>query len=140
MTRDSQGQFTTSFLARVEELKDNRLLPVGWTRTGPTGFKSEFADATAAHGDAASDPDFIDGTGSDTLVYQAQLPTGVALPLKVRATLYYQSIPPRYLEDRFTQAQGSGTRRLHFLGSHLDDSKTHFAGWKLRAGQAEKNL
>lgn len=140
LTKDSEGNFTTSFLGRVDEFKDNRLLPVGWSLNGPAGFKPEFAAATAPHGGALNDPDFTDGTGSDTIDYVAQLPTGVARPLKVRATGYYQAIPPRYLQDRFTQAQGPGTRRLHFLTSHLDDRLTRFKDWKLQMGQDERSL
>lgn len=140
LTRDSQGKFTTSFLGRVKEVKDNRLLPVGWTLAGPAGFEPEYAEATAPHGEAATDPDFTDGKGSDTVTYQAQIPQTAVKPFKVRATLYYQAIPPRYLSNRFDQANGEGTRRLHFLTSHLDDSKTFFKDWKLQAGQAEINI
>ncbi|MBN9416830.1 hypothetical protein ABS71_08825 [bacterium SCN 62-11] len=140
LTQDSEGHFATSFLGRVVDVKDNRLLPVGWSLQGPAGFKPEFAAATAPHGNALSDPDFTDGTGSDTIEYLAQLPAGVARPLQVRATVYYQAIPPRYLKDRFTQAQGPATRRLHFLTSHLDDRMTHFKNWKLPMGQDERSL
>jgi hypothetical protein len=140
LTRDSEGKFSTSFLARVQETKDNRLLPAGWTASGPPGFKAAFAEATLPHGDAASDPDFIDGTGSDTLTYRVALPAGTSFPVTVRATLYYQSLPPRYLKNRFDQSSDPATRRLHFLTSHLDDSKTHFAGWKLQVGRAQASI
>jgi len=56
----------------------------------------------------------------------------------VRATLYYQAIPPRYLIDRFSQSAGPATRRLHYLTSHLDDSTTAFAGWKLPLASAAR--
>jgi hypothetical protein len=134
LLRDSRGQFTTSFLARAEDVKDNRLLPTGWTAAGPEGFEPEFAEATEPHGGAAHDADFIDGSGSDTITYVAQIPGAGAGPLEVRAALYYQSIPPRYLNDRFNQAQGPAGQRLHYLTSHLDDSKTSFPGWKLPLG------
>jgi len=133
LLRDDQGRFTTSFLARVEDVKDNRLLPLGWTAHGPPDFEPEFAEATAPHGSAASDADFTDGTGSDTVTYLATVPA-TDEPLEVRAALYYQAIPPRYLNDRFDQADGPAVRRLHFLTSHLDDSQTFFAGWKLAVG------
>jgi hypothetical protein len=130
LTKDTRGQFTTSFLALAETVKDNRLLPSGWTDEGPAGFTPEFAEATRPHGEAAHDADFIDGTGSDMVTYVANVPNSGNPPLQVRATLYYQSIPPRYLKDRFTQASGPATRRLHYLGSRLDDSTTPFPGWK----------
>ena len=134
LLRDSRGRFTTSFLARAEDVKDNRLLPDGWTPHGPEGFAPEFAEATTPHGDAASDADFTDGTGSDTVTYVAMIPAGAAEPLEVRVALYYQAIPPRYLNDRFNEGDGPAVRRLHFITSHLDDSKTFFPGWKLPIG------
>jgi hypothetical protein len=134
LLRDTQGRFTTSFLARAEEVKDNRLLPTGWTLHGPEGFEAEFAEATSPHGSAADDADFTDGTGSDTVTYLATIPPAAAAPFEVRAAVYDQAIPPRYLNDRFDQSAGPATRRLHFLTSHLDDSQTWFAGWKLRLG------
>ena len=134
LLRDSQGRFTTSFLARAEDVKENRVLPVGWTLHGPEGFAPEFAEATIPHGEAASDPDFTDGTGSDTVTYRARIRAGAAEPLEVRAALYYQSIPPRYLKDRFDEGDGPAVRRLHFITSHVDDAKTSFPGWKLLLG------
>ena len=130
LIKDANGEFTTSFLARVDIVKDNRLLPFGWTPDGPPGFTEEFAEATSPHGLAASDPDFTDGDGTDRITYVSELPRGATGPFRVRATLYYQSIPPVYLNDRFNQASGPGTRRLHYLGAHLDDSQTTFANWK----------
>jgi hypothetical protein len=134
LLRDARGVFTTSFLTRAEVVKDNRLLPVGWTADGPPGFAEEHAEATSPHGDAANDPDFVDGSGSDGIVYVAGIPADASAPLEVRATLYYQAIPPRYLMDRFNQASGPATRRLHYLTSHLDDEQTYFPGWKLPIG------
>ena len=36
------------------------------------------------------------------------------------ASLYYQAIPPLYLQERFTTASGDNARRLHYLASHLN--------------------
>jgi hypothetical protein len=130
LIKDSNGKFTTSFLARADIVKDNRLLPAGWSNNGPAGFDAEFAEATRPHGLAASDPDFTDGQGRDRITYVSTLPLGAAGPFQVRASLYYQSIPPVYLNDRFNQANGPATRRLHYLAAHLDDSKTTFQNWK----------
>src|SRR6185369_8612398 len=47
LLQDSAGAFTTSFLARVTDVKDNRLLPAGWTEHGPQGFAPEHAEATS---------------------------------------------------------------------------------------------
>lgn len=138
LARDPDGAFTTSFLALDEPVKDNRLLPTGWSAVGPAGFAPEYAEATRPHGAAASDPDFTDGTGSDTVTYIARVDAAAAEPLEVRATLYYQAIPPRYLSDRFAASAGPATRRLYYLTSHLDDSATAFAGWKLPLASASR--
>jgi hypothetical protein len=142
LIKDSQGRFTTSFLARAEIVKDNRLLPFGWKSDGGPELKDEpkLVEATAPHGLAAQDPDFTDGMGRDQIRYLANLPPGTSGSLSVRATLYYQAIPPSYLMDRFNQASGPATRRLHYFGVHLDDSSTSFPGWKQLIGTAEKQV
>jgi hypothetical protein len=62
-------------------------------------------------------------------------------------TLYYQSIPPFYLQDRFHDAtQGSARqddiKRLYYITSHLNlnDAKSEsgealLKNWKLRIAQ-----
>ncbi len=140
LIKDASGKFSTSFLTRVEDVKDNRLLPAGWTLNGPAGFQAEFAEATKPHGAAASDPDFTDGTGSDTITYQTTLPASAQGPFKVKATLYTQSIPPNYLSDRFNDASGPATKRLHFLTSHLDTDDTLFPDWKLLMRSSEATV
>ncbi len=131
VTLNLQGHVTTSFLDRATEIKDNRLMPLGWTFDGPPGFAKAFAEATAPKGGAASDPDFIDGTASDTITYQATLPPGAVGPFKVTARLYYQAIPPYYLQDRFTFANGPATKRLYHVTAKMDTRNTNFPNWKL---------
>lgn len=136
VVKDLAGHVTTSFLSRANDVKDNRLMPLGWTFNGPPGFAPAFAEATAPVGGAASDPNFIDGTGSDTLTYQATLPGGAVGPFTVRAELYYQAIPPYYLQDRFTQSQGPATKRLYHISAKLDTRETNFPDWKLPVANA----
>jgi hypothetical protein len=51
----------------------------------------------------------------------------------VTASLYYQSIPPYFLRDRFTQApNGPATQRLYYLTSNLQTKGTQIENWKLR--------
>jgi hypothetical protein len=53
--------------------------------------------------------------------------------LTVTATLYYQSIPPYYLNDRFKEApDGPATRRLYYLTSNLQTKGTPIENWKLK--------
>lgn len=150
LTKNPEGAFTTSFLARMETLKDNRLLPKGWTAEGPKGFKAfyspdpaeaeEALQATHPEGNVLRDEQFLDGTGSDVITYRPTLPRGLHGPLTVSAALYYQAIPPRYLQDRFTTAQGDNTRRLHYLASHLNLKGTNIESWKLLTGSDSRQV
>jgi hypothetical protein len=76
--------------------------------------------------------------------YVAALGPDLARAAEVRATLYSQSIPPFYLQERFRDANcgpraSDDIRRLHYLTSHLNvDAVTGIDGaqpmqdWKLR--------
>ena len=51
--------------------------------------------------------------------------------LAVKATLYYQSIPPYYLTQRFEQAPSArGTQRLFYLTSRLNTKGTPIENWE----------
>ena len=137
---DATGRITTSFTRRDRELKDNRLLPIGWTHAGPDpSLNGRWLEATHPKGEAASDPDYQDGAaGTDRLVYRIALPPGVdPARCRLKATLFYQSIPPYYLNQRFSTApNGEATRRLYYLTSNLDPAGAGSAGpvakdWKL---------
>lgn len=114
-----EGQLTTSFLGLVTKVKDNRLLPTGWdTQVGLLTKAQLNAMAPCQTGD---DPDYgIEaGRGADTLVYAVTLPEG-AEPFRVEADLFYQTIPPYYLRDRFRIGKGKETRRLYYIASLLN--------------------
>lgn len=137
LSKNSAGVFTTSFLGIAKHVKDNRLLPDGWTKSGPPGFK--YAEATMPFGNALKDPDFTNGTGSDVIVYQVNLPRAQLEGATVVATLYYQSIPPYYLRDRFTIGKdGRGTQRLHYMTSRLQTQGTLIENWKLKVASGWK--
>ncbi len=135
LVQDARGRFTTSFIHRDTDLKDNRLLPKGWSRKGPSdSIPHDFLEATFPKGDAAEDPEYLNGSGADTVTYEVTLPMGVdPASVTVQATLYYQSIPPFYLNMRFTTApQGAATKRLYYLASNLATEGTPIERWKLR--------
>jgi hypothetical protein len=133
------GDLTTSFLSICAKVKDNRILPQG---TLPPGDRRAIAKALGAGEDLAEDagatavdddPDYVSG-GGDSLTYRiplADLPKGIR-PAAVRASLYYQAIPPFYLQDRFCTAQGADTNRLYFLTGRLNLTGTAAEGWKLK--------
>lgn len=137
---NAKEKFTTSFLHGCDTKKDNRLLPRGWTKTGPNpaALSGRYLAATFPAGRALEDPRYQDGSGSDTVVYRIALPEGVNPDdLEVRATLYYQAIPPYFLRNLFkTAPEGEATQRLYFLLSHLDLKGTPIENWKLRIAGA----
>ncbi len=144
LVQNAEGRFTTSFLRRDHLPKDNRLLPAGWTKAGPDpkNFNGVYLAATFPKGGAAQDPDYQNGSGGDTVRYNVSLPAGVDVKnLVVRATLYYQSIPPYYLAMRFKEVpNGAATQRLYYLTSNLDLSKSPAKAWKIRIAGAEQGV
>jgi hypothetical protein len=138
LIKNAEGKFTTSFTRRDETVKDNRLLPIGWTEHGPNpSLNGRFLAATHAEG-VHGDPDYVNGQGMDRIIYLITLPAGVdPSQVAVQATLYYQSIPPYYLNDRFkTAPHRAGTQRLHFLASNLKLDRTPAEDWKLKIASA----
>jgi hypothetical protein len=125
MIRDPQGQLTTSFLSLDNKVKDNRIQPKGRSSTGPN------ADILVPVGTGA-DPSYQEGCGCSVVRYQLPLTGGLTNAAKVRATLYYQSIPPYYLRQRAEDAQGPDTARLIKFTNELDVNKyTEISNWKL---------
>lgn len=126
---DSKGDITSSFLALRSVLKDNRLQPKGWSPAGPD------AAITGPAGAAADDPSYGDGSGTDRVRYVAELPAGTTGRITARATLYYQAIPPHYLNQR-----------MRYLGQEASDRLAWFvqnvalggraANWKLLVASA----
>ncbi len=148
LNQNAQFDFTTSFIHRVYQIKDNRLLPQGWRDS--MFFKSQgeviqqFMEATDPIG-VNGDPDYKDQgpafPGMDQLTYDIQLPKGVdPAKLSIKVTIYNQSIPPYYLNQRFTTApNGEATKRLYYLTSHLNLRPTALKDWKLPLVSREKS-
>lgn len=135
---------TTSFLRRDYQLKDNRLLPFGWTSTGPLNAdKTPYIPADYLHEThpvkVNGDPSYADGSGTNVLRYEIPLSAFTAKNLSITATLYYQSIPPYFLRDRFTQApDGPATQRLYYLTSNLRTKGTPIENWKFQITSASQ--
>jgi hypothetical protein len=135
----TKHRFTTSFIHGSEVVKDNRLLPRGWSEEGPgPGLNGEFLRATYPCPTTSKDPRYRDGSGSDEVTYRVELPEGVdAGRLVVEATLYYQAIPPYFLQSLFqTAPDGPATQRLHYICSNIDLRGTPIQGWKLPVASA----
>jgi hypothetical protein len=151
---DAQGRLTTSFLSISEHVKENRLQPHGFLdeaqrvaiaaafgdRTplptpGVFAMDENLGRAVGPEGEAEHDPDYHNGSGIDRLTYRV---AGLRKkPAAVRARLYYQSIPPYFLQDRFCTAQHANgtpildTQRLNWLIANTDVGEGRTANWKL---------
>jgi hypothetical protein len=154
LVRDPQGKLTTSFLSLANVVKDNRLLPNGWTPTlklaqeAGLGSKKYSAadlvehvmpDLPDAKGGKVDDPWYKPkaagglGGGGDEVSYAVPLGSLKGKPASVRATLSYQAIPPFYLQDRFcTTPNRPDTARLFFVAGHVNLDSTRAQGWKLQ--------
>jgi len=146
LIKDAKGDFTTSFIRRQKHLKDNRLLPLGWQLRGPLPDRYEqlkyYIEATHPGQDAIRDADYVDGKGRDRVRYQMSLPEGVdADKVTVHVALYYQSIPPYWLRQRFeTAPHMPATQRLFYIASHLKLDGTPLEDWKLRLATARAKV
>ncbi len=155
LVRDPRGRLTTSFLSLADVVKDNRLLPRGWTPTvalaeqnGLGSPKLSAADLVRrvlpdlpdGHGGEVHDPWYVPkaqgglGGGGDALTYEVPLADLLGkAPASVKVTLYYQAIPPGYLQDRFcTTPAKPDTARLFFVAGHTNLDGTRAEGWKLQ--------
>jgi hypothetical protein len=130
----------------------------------PKGFDPEFfarssspfiQELAVLHGEEANDPHYVDPslTGSDQIEYRIPLGAdALARADHVQVTLYYQSIPPFYLQERFADAShGPGHKddiqRLYYLTSHLnlegattETGDAVLRGWKLRITSQTRRL
>jgi len=86
---DPDGAPTTYLTKMTKRGKDNRLLPRGWKTDGP-----HIADtgAVGTEGDA----DFTGG--GDTVAFRVPVPQRTRGRLQVVAHLYYQSVPPLWVD------------------------------------------
>nr|WP_210382329.1 hypothetical protein [Jiella sonneratiae] len=134
---EAKGELTTSFLSICSPVKDNRILPSGYL---PFDERVKIANALGSKGDALAadtgafavgdDPDYASG-GGDTIRYEIDLQALERPVASVEARLFYQAIPPFYLQDRFCTAKGTDRDRLAYLTSKLDLAGTAAADWKL---------
>ncbi|PSR13169.1 MAG: hypothetical protein DA408_08290 [Bacteroidetes bacterium] len=99
---DVNGQVTTVLTRAAFALKDNRLPPKGFSRDHLV------YDTTQIAGQALLDTDFNEnelgeGTGSDVVYYH--IPTqGFLGELSLTATVYYQSMPPKWMAPMLAES------------------------------------
>ena len=95
---DVNNNVTTTLLRAVHRLKDNRLVPKGYSTTHAS------YDTTRIAGLALVDPDFnhdalgVEGNGADIVHYH--IPTnGYGGALEVKAKVFFQQVPPRWNQE-----------------------------------------
>lgn len=142
LMQNADHQFTTSFTRRdFTNIKDNRLLPIGWSPTGPPDLKipEPYLHATMPEGDAASDPVYLAGKGQSIVRYEIKLPDGAnAGNINATVNLYIQTLPPYFLADR-DQTKTPATARLQYLANSLGTlEKTDYMNWKLLIASTKK--
>lgn len=141
LTQNADHQFTTSFTRRDFDIKDNRLLPGGWSLNGPADLKipEPYLHATWPVGDALKDPAYLSGKGLSIVRYEIPLPAGAnAGNLNATVKLYLQTMPPYFLADR-GQTKTPATARLEFLANSLGTlANSDYESWKLLIASAAK--
>lgn len=100
---DVNGDETTVLHRAKEPIKDNRLVPIGFS-TSHLSY-----DTTRIAGGALTDPDFNhdalgqEGSGSDRIRYHVPL-NGNGNALRAFARIFYQPVPPGWNAEMFSHA------------------------------------
>lgn len=98
---DVEGNVTTILQRAQTQAKDNRIPPIGFTTSHIT------YDTAQIVGAAFNDLNFnrnpkAEGTGADELRYHVSL-GGYAGEITASATVYYQALPPRWMDEMFAE-------------------------------------
>ncbi|HEY0031249.1 MAG TPA: T9SS type A sorting domain-containing protein [Bacteroidia bacterium] len=97
---DVSSNFTSVLERAAVLLKDNRLPPAGFSSASPV------YDTVKVSNDAIADPDFnkvgaVEGSGTDWVHFAVPLAGSVG-NISVKSKVYYQSVPPKWLDNMFT--------------------------------------
>ncbi len=99
---DVNGNFSTVLERGFARLKDNRLVPQGFSKTHST------YDTTTIIGLANDDPNFnfdngLEGSGTDEIIYKVALNNYSGI-VSVNVKVLYQSLPPHWMEEMFNES------------------------------------
>jgi hypothetical protein len=112
---DVDSNVTTTLLRAVHRLKDNRLVPVGYSLSHPSQDTSAVAGLALADPDFNHDPDGVEGDGGDIVHYHIPL-GGYTGAVEVKARVWFQQVPPRWNDEMFS-----------FHGARIDSFRTMYA-------------
>ena len=135
--------FTTSFIHGCFTIKENRLLPRGWKAEGPDpALTGAYLKATHPGEEAKKDPRYVNGSGSDQIVYKIELPEGLnADNLSVKVSMYYQAFPPYFLKNLFDNApESQAVQRLHYMISNANVEGTLIEDWKFLINSVQADI
>jgi hypothetical protein len=104
-------------------------------RINTQGLGGPQADCTKPEGSAANGPDYQDGSDTDRVTYEVTLPPGTGGKISATATLYYQAIPPYYLNQRLRFASQPATDALAWFVQNLAVTGP-LESWKLKLAEA----
>lgn len=119
---DPAGRVTTGLLEAIRFVKDNRVLPKGFS-------KGDAPEDVAVRGGASGDPDFADG--EDSVTYSVEL-GGAEGPFRVEAELRYQPISYRWAHNLEEQDAEEIDRFVSYY-----DSMSRFSATVLARAAAE---
>lgn len=119
---DSEGSITWTLLRAAGYVKDNRLLPKGFT-------KETAAAEIAVYGQASADINFVGG--SDRTVYQVNL-QAAAGPLVVEAELLYTPVSSPFMKDLLRDKHLSQVRRFENFYDRADKAPVSVAAAAVR--------
>ena len=97
---DVNGDKTTVLERAKFPLKDNRLTPLGFTTTHPSYDTTLIAGVPSSDIDFNRDESGVEGSGTDIVRYHVAM-GGYTGMIRVRARVWYQSAPPRWMEEMF---------------------------------------
>lgn len=118
-------------------------------------YRNKAFPAIDGYRDTLGDPDYSIAAhpktglpGTDSITYRMRLsPAATRDARRVRATLYSQSTPPYFLQQRFAAAAKPGAERtaaerIYYMAGHLNtsapspDGRPYLAGYRLQVGRA----
>lgn len=97
---DVNGDKTTVLGRSSVKLKDNRLVPLGFTVGHYSYDTSYIANVPVSDTDFNHDELGVEGSGSDIIHYHAPM-GGYAGNVNVQVNVWYQSAPPKWMEEMF---------------------------------------
>lgn len=97
---DVNGDKTTVLERAKDPLKDNRLAPIGFLTSHASYDTMLIAGVPASDTDFNHGPGGEEGTGTDITHYHVAMDGYTGL-IRIRAKVWYQSSPPRWMEEMF---------------------------------------